>query len=93
MDSHDSAPEAPQESFAQARIRANGCRRVTLDMRARLDQADSFKGLPRGTAKPLTFLFAFQDAEPYLGLPPHSFKLVSWLVGLPLAPAIRYGPN
>ena len=35
-----------------------------------------------GTAKPLTFLFAFQQAEPYLGLPPHAFKLVSWLVGL-----------
>ena len=61
--------------------RANGCRRVTLDMRARLDEADRFKGLPKGTAKPLTFLFAFQQAEPYLGLPPHTFKLVSWLVG------------
>jgi replication initiation protein RepC len=82
MDSLNSAPEAPQESFAKAQIRASGCRRVTLDMRARLDQADSFKGLPPNTAKPLTFLFAFQDAEPYLGLPPHAFKLVSWLVGL-----------
>jgi replication initiation protein RepC len=51
-------------------------------MRARLDEADRFTGLPPGTAKPLTFLFAFQQAEPYLGLPPHAFKLLSWLVGL-----------
>jgi replication initiation protein RepC len=63
-------------------IRAAGSRRINLDMRVRLDQADRFTGLPRGTAKPLTFLFAFQQAEPYLGLPPHAFKLVSWLVGL-----------
>jgi replication initiation protein RepC len=76
-------PELPHsEPPSPAPIRASGCRRVTLDMRARLDQADRFKGLPRGTAKPLTFLFAFQQAEPYLGLPPHAFKLVSWLVGL-----------
>jgi replication initiation protein RepC len=61
-------------------IRAAGARRVTLDMRARLDQADGFLGVPPGTAKPLTFLAAFQEAEPYLGLPAHAFKLVSWLV-------------
>jgi replication initiation protein RepC len=61
-------------------IRAAGARRLTLDMRARLDQADSFLGLPPGTAKPLTFLAAFQEAEPYLGLPVHAFKLVAWLV-------------
>ncbi|MGH7096661.1 MAG: plasmid replication protein RepC [Stellaceae bacterium] len=65
-----------------APIRAHGTRRITLDMRAWLDQADRFTGLPRGTAKPLTFLFAFQQAEPYLDLPAHAFKLVSWLVGL-----------
>ena len=49
-------------------------------MRAWLDRADSFKGLPPGTAKPLTFLYAFKDAEPYLGLPAHAYKLVDWLV-------------
>ena len=59
---------------------AAGARRLTLNMRARLDQADGFLGLPPGTAKPLTFLAAFQEAEPYLGLPAHAFKLVSWLV-------------
>jgi len=76
----DSAHGAPQGGFAQSPIRAHGCRRVTLEMRAWLDRADSFKGLPPGTAKPLTFLYAFKDAEPYLGLPAHSYKLVDWLV-------------
>ena len=44
------------------------------------DRADSFAGLPAGSAKPLRLLAAFQEAEPYLGLPAHAFKLVSWLV-------------
>jgi replication initiation protein RepC len=61
-------------------IRAFGCRRVTLEMRVRLDEADHFTGLPHGTAKPMTFLAAFQEAEPYLGLPAHAYKLVSWLM-------------
>jgi replication initiation protein RepC len=63
-----------------APIRDHGTRRITLDMRARLDQADRFTGLPHGTAKPFTFLAAFQEAEPYLGLPRDAYKLVSWLV-------------
>jgi replication initiation protein RepC len=70
------------EAPCPAPIRAFGCRRITLDMRAWTDRADQFKGLPRGTTKPCTFLFAFQEAEPYLGLPAHSYKLVSYLVGL-----------
>jgi replication initiation protein RepC len=49
-------------------------------MLAARDHADLFKGLPSGTAKPLRFLAAFQEAEPYLGLPAHSFKLICWLV-------------
>jgi replication initiation protein RepC len=49
-------------------------------MLAARDHADQFKGLPPGTAKPLRFLAAFQEAEPYLGLPAHSFKLICWLV-------------
>jgi replication initiation protein RepC len=80
MDSENSARGAPQGNFARGPVRASGCRRVTLDMRAWLDRADGFEGLPRGTAKPLTFLYAFKDAEPYLGLPAHSYKLVDWLV-------------
>lgn len=68
------------EAPAPAPIRASGSRRVNLDMRARLDQADRFTGLPPGTAKPFKYLAAFQQAEPYLGLPPHSYKLLSWLV-------------
>jgi replication initiation protein RepC len=80
MDSHNSASQAPRGSFAQSSMRAHGCRRVTLDMRAWLDRADSFKGLPHGTAKPLTFLYAFKEAAPYLGLPNDAYKLVDWLM-------------
>ena len=69
-------------SLTPAPIRMAGLRRITLDMRARLDEADRFTGLPRGTAKPFTLLAAFQQAEPYLGLPAHAYKLVSWLVSM-----------
>ena len=61
-------------------VRLSGARRITLNMRVRLDQADAFQGVPRGTAKPLRFLAVFQEAEPYLGLPVHAYKLVAWLV-------------
>jgi replication initiation protein RepC len=57
-----------------------GSRRLTLTMLTARDRADGFRGLPPGTAKPLRFLAAFQEAEPYLGLPGHAFKLVSWLI-------------
>ena len=67
-------------SLSTAPIRTGGLRRITLDMRARLAEAARFTGLPRGTAKPFALLAAFQQAEPYLGLPAHAYKLVSWLV-------------
>jgi Replication protein C N-terminal domain len=57
-----------------------GSRRLTLTMLTARDRADSFAGLPAGSAKPLRLLAAFQEAEPYLGLPAHAFKLVSWLI-------------
>jgi replication initiation protein RepC len=57
-----------------------GARRMSLVMLAVRDQADQFDGMAPGTAKPLTYLAAFQEAEPYLSLPAHAFKLVSWLV-------------
>jgi replication initiation protein RepC len=57
-----------------------GARRMSLHMLTWLDRANQFTGAPQGTAKPMTFLGAFQEAEPYLGLPAHAFKLVSWLV-------------
>lgn len=57
-----------------------GARRMSLHMLTVVDQADRFAGVPCGTAKPLRYLGAFQEAEPYLGLPAHAFKLVSWLV-------------
>jgi len=61
-------------------VRPTGFRRLNLDMLATRDRADQFTGVPKGTAKPLTYLAAFQEAEPYLGLPSHAFKLISWLV-------------
>jgi Replication protein C N-terminal domain len=36
--------------------------------------------VPRGTGKPFRYLAAFQEAEPYLGLPPQAYKLLAWLV-------------
>jgi len=44
------------------------------------DQADQFQGVPRGAAKRFKYLAAFQEAEPYLGLPPQAYKLIAWLV-------------
>lgn len=80
-------PELPQYDIPHSvPIRLHGTRRITLDMRARLDQADRFTGLPPGTAKPFTFLAAFQEAEPYLGLPRDAYKLVSWLVQMTRPP-------
>jgi hypothetical protein len=64
MAQENSAPEAPQERSAHALIRANGCRRINLDMRARLDEADRYTGLPRGTAKPYTYLAGFAVLRP-----------------------------
>jgi replication initiation protein RepC len=57
-----------------------GSRRLTLTMLTACDSADGFKGLPAGTAKPLRFLAAFEEAEPYLNLPPQATKLVRWLI-------------
>ena len=57
-----------------------GSRRLTLTMHAVRDQADQFQGVPRGSAKPFKYLAAFQEAEPYLGLPPQAYKLIAWLV-------------
>ena len=71
---HQDSPASPEV------IRPSGARRVNLQMLTMRDRADRFTGLPRGTAKPLRVLAAFQEAEPYLGLPSHAFKLVSWLV-------------
>ena len=68
------------ETPCPAPIRVFGCRRINLDMRAQLDQADRFAGLPRGTAKPFQLLAAFEQAEPYLGLPARAYKLIGWLV-------------
>jgi replication initiation protein RepC len=71
----------PANSFSSPiGSRPTGARRLNLYMLTARDRADSFIGLPAGTAKPLRFLAAFQEAEPYLGLPTHAYKLISWLV-------------
>ena len=51
-------------SLSPAPIRTSGLRRITLDMRAKLDQADRFTGLPRGTAKPFAFWRPFRRPSP-----------------------------
>jgi replication initiation protein RepC len=72
--------ESPALPESETLRRPSGARRINLTMLTMLDRADRFAGVPRGTAKPLRFLAGFQEAEPYLGLPTHAFKLVSWLV-------------
>jgi replication initiation protein RepC len=70
--------ESLEPSYPLAR--PSGARRLSLSMLMARDSADTFTGLPCGSAKPLRILAAFQEAEPYLGLPAHAFKLVSYLV-------------
>jgi replication initiation protein RepC len=55
-------------------------RRITAAMLEVRDRADGFAGLPPREARPDRFLSAFQEAEPYLHLPIHAYKLVTWLV-------------
>ena len=64
----------------QSATTPTGSRRMTLTMLAARDQADRFEGVAPGSAKPLRYLAAFQEAEPYLGLPPQAFKLIAWMV-------------
>src|ERR1700688_814722 len=64
----------------QSSNQVTGARWMRLHMLTMVAQADQFTGVAPGTAKPLRYLGAFQEAEPYLGLPAHAFKLVSWLV-------------
>ena len=74
-------PELPHsEAPSPAPIRAAGTRRITLTMRAEIDKADTFAGLPRSTAKPLQILATFERALPYLGLPSLTQRLVGFLV-------------
>ena len=73
----ESALEAPRGNLTRS---PSGSRRLSLTMLTARDQADAFTGLPPGSAKPLRILAAFQEAEPYLGLPVHAYKLVAWLV-------------
>jgi hypothetical protein len=72
--------ESLQETVPSGLVRPSGARRLNLQMLMMRDRANSFAGLPRGTAKPMLILAAFEEAEPYLGLPTHAFKLTAWLV-------------
>jgi replication initiation protein RepC len=67
-------------SIETAASQPTGSRRLTLTMLAARDQADGFKGVPHGSANIFRYLAAFQEAEPYLGLPPQAYKLVAWLM-------------
>jgi replication initiation protein RepC len=61
-------------------LSARGSRRLSLTMLSIRNQADRFEGVARGTARTFGFLAAFQEAAPYLGLPPQAFMLIEWLV-------------
>ena len=67
-------------SLQNQELSSQGSRRLTLTMLAAREQADRFEGLPRGMGKPFRFLAAFQQAAPYLGLPPQAFAWLSFLV-------------
>ena len=58
----------------------SGSRRLSLAMLLVADQAAHFQGAPKGSGKPFRYLAAFQEAEPYLGLPPQAYKLIAWLI-------------
>jgi len=62
--------------------RPNGLRRLSPAMLAIRDRADTFEGLPEGTAHPYHFLAAFQEAEPYLRLPKQAYRLMAYLFSL-----------
>jgi replication initiation protein RepC len=68
---------APGRSSARA---PSGLRRLSPEMHAARDRADTFRGVAAGTAKPLLYLSAFQGAIPYLNLPPKAGDLTAWLV-------------
>jgi replication initiation protein RepC len=59
---------------------ATGHRRISPAMFDHLKRSDAFDGLPHGAANQWKVLAAFQEAEPYLGLPALASKLVTWLV-------------
>lgn len=59
---------------------SSGLRRLSIVMLTARDQADQYTGAAPGSAKPLRYLAAFQEAEPYLGLPSQAFKLIAWLL-------------
>jgi len=59
--------------------RPSGLRRISPAMLAFREKADAYQGLQEGSLKPFQFLAAFQQALPYLRLPPKAFELVAWL--------------
>ena len=79
-DGWDVAPGIVQTS-AQ-RQRPSGLRRWSPDMFATKHRADAWAGAPAGTAKRFSYLNAFGEAAPLLGLPAQAYALVAKLVRL-----------
>jgi replication initiation protein RepC len=71
-------PESP--TVTTSALSCSGFRRLSPEMLAARSLADAFEGVVAGTAKPLTYLSAFQEALPYLGLPAKAGDLIAWLV-------------
>jgi len=79
-DGWDIAPGFVQA--AAPRQRPSGLRRWSPDMYATKHQADAWAGPPGGAAKRFSYLNAFGEAAPLLGLPAQAYALVAKLVRL-----------
>src|SRR5262249_2284785 len=76
MDTHESAPGAPQESFARP---PTGFRRMTPGLLRTDRVAEGFGGLPDGVTVPGQLLATLKEAAPHMGIPPRLIHAVDWL--------------
>ena len=76
MDTYDSAPGAPQRSFARP---PTGFRRWSPNLLKTERTAEAFAGLPQGVTVPGQLLAAIKEAAPLLGISPRLVHAVDWL--------------
>jgi replication initiation protein RepC len=76
MDTYESAPGAPQRSFARP---PTGFRRWSPELLRTERTAEGFAGLPPGVMVAGQLLGAFKNAAPMLGISPRLVHAVDWL--------------
>lgn len=76
MDTYDSAPGAPQRSFARP---PSGFRRWSPNLLKTERSAEAFAGLPQGVEVPGQVLAAIKEAAPLIGISPRLVHAVDWL--------------